>query len=82
MNSFPLESTHAQTTLTVACHLRHWKVYMIKWHQVWHVVIALGKQTLLEHVMRGMPSWPLGDAYCRTTMGVACHQLRRAEQMV
>ena len=69
-------------TSTVAFHLRHWKVYMIKRHQVWHVIIALGQQTRLEHVRRGMPPWPLGDAYGRTKLGVACYQRRRVEQTV
>ena len=57
----------------MACHLRPLKVYMIKRHRVWHVIIALGQQTWSDHVGRGMPARPLGDTYGHKTLGKTCH---------
>uniref|UniRef100_A0A494G8R8 Uncharacterized protein n=1 Tax=Solanum lycopersicum TaxID=4081 RepID=A0A494G8R8_SOLLC len=77
MPSFPLDSTHDRTTSTVACHHCPWKVYMIKQHWVWHVIIAFGQHTRLDDVGHGMPSWTLSSTHSRMTSGVACHHRLR-----
>ena len=69
----PLDCTHGQTTLGVACNHCLRAAQTVERRQAWHAIIALGRQTWLNDVRRGMPSLPLGSTDGRTTSGVARH---------
>ena len=71
MTSPPLDSTHGRTTWGVACHHRLWEAHKVEGRRAWHAIIALGRQTRLNDVKRGMPSSTLDGMYGRTTSSVA-----------
>ena len=74
MPSSPLRSTNGQTTSGVACHHHLWAAQTVGRHRAWHAIIALGRQTWLNDVGRGMPSLPLGSIDGRTASCVACYR--------
>ena len=45
MASRPLNSTHGQTTLGVACHHHLWAAKTVGRRRAWHSIVALGRQT-------------------------------------
>ena len=55
----PLESKHGWTTSRVACHHRLWAAHTVEQHQVWHAIIALGRQTRPNDVEHCITSPPL-----------------------
>ncbi|TMW83361.1 hypothetical protein EJD97_001925 [Solanum chilense] len=73
----PLCSTHIQTMSGVTYHNRpseaHRTTQMVGRHRAWYFIIAIGKNTQLDYICRGMPSWPLESTHGRTTSGVADH---------
>ena len=69
----PLDNTHGQTKLGMACHHRLWAAHIVERRRAWHTIIAHGWQTRSNNVRRGVPSSPLGSTHIRTTSGVACH---------
>ena len=73
MTSPPLDSTHGQTTSSVAFHHRLWAAHMVKRRWAWHDITAFGQHTRSNDVGRDMPSPPLDSTLGRTTSGVACH---------
>ena len=64
-------STHGRTTSGVKCHHCPWKAYAIGRRWAWHVIIALGHKTRLDHSGRRMPAWIQGSTHGRTTSSVA-----------
>ena len=80
MPSSPLDTTHSQTTSSVAFHYRLWAAHTVERRRVWHAIIAFGQHRRSTNVRRGMPSSPLGSTNGRTTSGVACqHHLWAAQ---
>uniref|UniRef100_A0A494G8P9 Uncharacterized protein n=1 Tax=Solanum lycopersicum TaxID=4081 RepID=A0A494G8P9_SOLLC len=79
MTSQPLDVTHGQTLLGVACHHRLWAAHTIKRTQTverrwaWHAIIAFGNHTQSNDVECVIPLSPLGSTHGQTTSGVACH---------
>ena len=73
MPSSPLDSTHAQTKSSVACHHSPWTENTIGRRRAWHAITAFRQHTWSKDVGRGMPSWPLDSKHGRTTSGVTCH---------
>ena len=80
--SLLLDSTHGRTTSGVACHHRLCAAQTVERRQVWHAIIALGRQTRSNDVRHDIPSPPLDSTHGRTTSGVACHHRLWAAQMV
>ena len=73
MPSSPLDSSHGQTTSSVACHHHLWAAYTIERRRAWHAIIALRQHTQSKDVGRGMISPPLNSTHGRMTSGVACN---------
>ena len=77
-----LESTHGRTTLGVACHHFLRAAHTVERRRAWHAIIALGRQTRSNDIVRGVPSSPLGSTNGRTMSGVACHHSPWTANMV
>ena len=80
--SQPLDSTHSQMTLGVACHHLLWTAHNVERHRALHAIFAFGRHTRLNNVGRGMPSSPLGSTQGQTTLGVARHHNPWTARMV
>ena len=50
-----------------------WAAHTVERYRVWHAIIALGRQTRLNNIERGMSSPPLDSTHGRSTSGVECH---------
>ena len=68
-----MDSTHGQTTSSVAFHYRLWAAHTIEQHRAGHAIIAHGRQTGSNDIWRDMPSPPLDSTHGRTMSGVVCH---------
>ena len=69
----PLDSTHGQTTSSVACHYQLWAAHTVKRRRPWHAIIAFGQHKRSNSVGRGVLSSPLCSTSGRTVSGLACH---------
>ena len=67
MPSSPLDTTHSQTTSSVAFHYRLWAAHTVELRQAWHAIIAFGKHKKMNDVGRGMKTSPLGSTHGQTT---------------
>ena len=82
MPSPPLDSSHSQTTSSVAFYYRLWAAHTVYLRRVWHAIIAFGKSKKLNDVGSGMPSSHMGSPHSGTTSGIACHHHLWAAQTV
>ena len=75
MPAWPMGSLHRRMKSGVACHHRHWVAHTVRRRRAWHAIIALGLDTLLDYVRRGMPSWTLTNTHGRPKSSIARHHL-------
>ena len=54
MTSPPLDSTHGQTSLCVACHHHIWAAHTVERRWAWHAIITFGQHKMSNDVGRGM----------------------------
>ena len=59
MPSWPLKNIHSRLTSGVACYHGPWTAHTVEQHRALHSIIALGRQTRSNDVVRGMLSSPL-----------------------
>ena len=82
MTSPPLDNTHDRTTSSLTCHHRLWAAHTVEPRQVWHAIIAYGRQTRSDDVKYDKPSPPLDSTHGRTMSGVALHHRPWTARMV
>ena len=75
ITSYPLDSTHAQSTSIMACHHIPLTLHMIGQSLFCHALITLGLHTRTDYVKHVMAWWSLECTHGQTTSSMACHQL-------
>ncbi|TMW82909.1 hypothetical protein EJD97_003934, partial [Solanum chilense] len=80
MPAYLLGSTYCWMMSGVGCHHRLWTTYMVERDCACYAIIAIGKHTRSDDVVRDMQSFPLDSTHCGTTS--ACCAIIAVEQHI